>query len=234
MTAGPAVSTLPDRADLSLSGRVLPRVLVVHRNLLVAEVLARRLRVEPDVTSASGSADLQAAVALADGYDLVVLDAGASAVDGSSLLAALLSLPSPPLVLVLGEVDDDPVPWLLGGARGWVPVDIAPERFVEALRVVASGHIWLPGHAYPSAVDRLVRASGVKTKLSGLTIRQLEVLQCLVDGQSTLETARTLNMSHNTVRTHRGRLFGKLAVHGSLDAVALAREAGLTPRRGPS
>jgi len=37
-------------------------------------------------------------------------------------------------------------------------------------------------------------------------------------------------MSANTARTHRRRLFSKLDVHSALEAVAVAREAGLSPR----
>jgi DNA-binding NarL/FixJ family response regulator len=215
---------------LRLSIRDHPRVLVLHQRLLVAQVLARRLSVEPDLSWVGGSDDVDHALQQAASVDIVVLDSGARRSDGASLLAEILALPAAPLVLALGEPDQDPVPALLSGVRGWVPVDVSPEDLVDALRVVAGGHIWLPQHVYAEVVERLVHTRTRQGRLSTLTARQLQVLQCLVDGKSMQETASTLFMSQNTVRTHRTRLFAKLGVHSALEAVAVAREAGLSPR----
>lgn len=217
-------------SGLRLSGREQPRILVLHQRLLVAQVLARRLAQEPDLDWVEGSDDLDHALQRAASVDVVVLDSGARRSDGSGLLSELLALPSPVLVLVLGEAEEDPVPALLSGARGWVPVDVTPEDLVEALHVVSAGHIWLPQHVYAAVVERLVNTRGRQGRLSTLTARQLQVLQCLVNGQSIQDTAAALFMSQNTVRTHRTRLFAKLGVHSALEAVAAAREAGLTPR----
>ncbi|MCW2601710.1 MAG: transcriptional regulator [Frankiales bacterium] len=215
---------------LSLSGRDNPRVLVVHQRLLVAQVLARRLAQEPDLASVDGSDDLGQALRRAASVDLVLLDSGARLSDRSGLLSEILALPFPPLVLVLGEAGEDPVPALLAGARGWVPVDVTPEDLVDALRVVSGGHLWLPQNVYADVVERLVHTRNRQGRLSTLTARQLQVLQCLVDGESIHATAMSLFMSENTVRTHRTRLFAKLGVHSALEAVAIARDAGLSPR----
>lgn len=219
-----------EAAGLRLSGREHPRILVLHRRRLVAQVLARRLAAEPDVTWVGASDDIAHAAQRAESIDVVVLDSGARNPDGSGLLAELVALPAAPLVVVLGESEDDPVPALLSGARAWVPVDVSPEVLVEALHDVCAGRIWLPPNTYPAVVERLVRTRSPEGRLSSLTPRQLQVLQSLVDGHNIQDTAAALFMSPNTVRTHRARLFAKLGVHSALEAVAVAREAGLSPR----
>lgn len=226
---GPPPGASEERG-LSLSRIERPRVLVLHRRLLVAQVLARRLAVEPQVSWATASDDLDHARRLVATVDLVVLDSGARRSDGASLLGELVGLADGPVVLLVGEVDEDPAPALIAGARGWVPLDATLDLLAAALHAVAQGDIWLPQAVYPAVVARLVQSRGGSSRLSTLTRRQLEVLQALVDGLSIQDSATALFMSQNTVRTHRTRLFGKLGVHSALEAVAIAREAGLSPR----
>jgi DNA-binding NarL/FixJ family response regulator len=214
----------------------LERVLVVHRNLLVAEVLARRLAVEPFVAEAVATSDLARAARPSAGgepWDVVVLDAGARGPQGSWPLSDVTVMPIQPPVLLLGDELDDPLAALLGGARGWIPFDVRTEVLVEAVHAVTLGQLWLPQARYSGVVERLLQASNQRSRLLVLTERQLQVLQALVNGQTTQETALTLFMSPNTVRTHRARLFAKLGVHHALEAVVLAREAGLSPQWPP-
>jgi DNA-binding NarL/FixJ family response regulator len=204
----------------------------VHRNLLVAQVLARRLSVEPFLGEVLATSDLSRAARPGPRgacWDVLVLDSGARGPTGIPLLGSVMSLPASSRVMLLGEELDDPVSALTAGARGWIPVDVSIEFLVEAVRAVSQGRIWLPPQLYPDVVDRLLRASDQRSRLAVLTERQLQVLQALVNGQTTQETAATLFMSPNTVRTHRARLFTKLGVHYALEAVVLAREAGLSP-----
>jgi DNA-binding NarL/FixJ family response regulator len=215
-----------------IPGSPLVRVLVVHRNLLVAQVLARRLSVESFLGEVAATSDVTRATRVGtggDAWDVVVLDAGARNPNGSPVLGTVRSQDDPPRVLLLGEDLDDPLPALTAGANGWIPFDVATDVLVEAVRQVSQDRIWLPAQRYPDVVERLLLASTQRSRPSVLTERQLQVLQALVNGQTTRATAQALFMSPNTVRTHRARLFAKLGVHHALEAVVLAREAGLSP-----
>lgn len=70
-----------------------------------------------------------------------------------------------------------------------------------------------------------------EARLSDLRItpRELEILELMSAGHSTREMAERLFVSENTVKTHTGRLFDKLAARRRTQAVQLAREAGLIP-----
>lgn len=61
----------------------------------------------------------------------------------------------------------------------------------------------------------------------GLTPRQFEVLLLLDEGRSTAEIAVALTLSRTTVRNHVASLFAALGVHSRLQAVAVARAAGI-------
>jgi DNA-binding NarL/FixJ family response regulator len=62
--------------------------------------------------------------------------------------------------------------------------------------------------------------------LTGLSPRELQVLNLLVGGASNKTIARRLSLRPNTVRTHVQNIFDKLGVHSRLEAVALMIRGG--------
>jgi len=62
-----------------------------------------------------------------------------------------------------------------------------------------------------------------------LSAREMEVLRLLASTLSTLEIARELVVSANTVHSHVKSIYGKLNVHGRIEALERARELGLLP-----
>ncbi|HWJ60793.1 MAG TPA: response regulator transcription factor [Acidimicrobiales bacterium] len=66
-----------------------------------------------------------------------------------------------------------------------------------------------------------------------LTPRELEVLGCLADGDSTVRIGNRLGMSAATVRSHVQSVLWKLGVHNRSGAVAVAVQTGLIPQLGP-
>jgi PAS domain S-box-containing protein len=64
-----------------------------------------------------------------------------------------------------------------------------------------------------------------------LTTREQEVLGLLASGASTDGVAELLSISASTVRNHVHHILAKLGVHTRLEAVALALQNGLIPRR---
>jgi NarL family two-component system response regulator LiaR len=63
----------------------------------------------------------------------------------------------------------------------------------------------------------------------GITPRELEILEAMAAGFSNREIAERLFVSENTVKTHAGRVFGKLSAQRRTQAVQRAKEAGLIP-----
>ena len=62
-----------------------------------------------------------------------------------------------------------------------------------------------------------------------LTSRELEVLQMLAAGKSNQAIAGELVVTLDTVKKHVSHLLGKLGAANRTEAVARARELGLTP-----
>ena len=64
---------------------------------------------------------------------------------------------------------------------------------------------------------------------TGITPRELEILELIAAGLSTREIAGRVFVSENTVKTHSSRVFDKLGAKRRTQAVQLGKEFGLIP-----
>lgn len=119
---------------------------------------------------------------------------------------------------------------LEAGASGYVPKRAAPEELLTAIRVAASGEVYL----YPSLAKLLVKDYLVQEQpqssentLNGLTPREQEVLTLLADGNSNQEIAEQLTISPKTVARHRENIMRKLNLHSRTELVKYAIRKGI-------
>jgi two-component system response regulator NreC len=118
---------------------------------------------------------------------------------------------------------------LEAGASGYVPKRAAPEELLTAIRVAASGQVYL----YPSLAKLLVRDyldSGRSTSdqiSSDLTDREQEVLTYLAEGANNSEIAASLVISPKTVARHRENIMRKLNLHSRAELVRYAIRKGI-------
>lgn len=71
------------------------------------------------------------------------------------------------------------------------------------------------------------RSREAQAKLTSLTPREMEVLECLVDGQTNKDIAQTLSISPRTVEIHRAHMMEKLQADSLSNALRLAFLAGI-------
>jgi DNA-binding NarL/FixJ family response regulator len=62
---------------------------------------------------------------------------------------------------------------------------------------------------------------------TGLTVRELEILQHIVAGKSNKEIAAELKLSANTVAVHRANIMDALGIHKTAELVVYAIRNGL-------
>ncbi|MHC0433990.1 response regulator transcription factor [Streptomyces sp. O3] len=155
--------------------------------------------------------------------------------DGISLAAGIRSGQSGVRTVVLAERDDPRRAALaLGaGASGWVAKDCSLSRLLAVIRGVLRDETHLPPALLTGVLRELTAARKHRTEserlVESLTPREREVLRCMVAGLGRKAVAERLFLSPHTVRTHMQNVLGKLGVHSTLAAVALARRAGVGP-----
>lgn len=117
---------------------------------------------------------------------------------------------------------------LRAGARGYVLKQSAGKDVIEAVRTVHRGERYLSPKVVEGVVDDYLRNRPVTDPLDALSSRERQVLQLVVEGESTVAIARTLSLSPKTVDSYRSRLMQKLGIEDVPSLVKLAIQHGLT------
>lgn len=160
---------------------------------------------------------------------------GGVPVDGIALVSGVRASHPGIRTVVLAEKDDPrrAAAALQAGASGWVAKDCSLSRLLAVIRGVLRDETHLPPALLTGVLRELTAARKHRTEserlVQSLTPREREVLRCMVAGLGRKAVAERLFLSPHTVRTHMQNVLGKLGVHSTLAAVALARRAGVGP-----
>ncbi|WP_197498674.1 response regulator transcription factor [Mycobacterium scrofulaceum] len=209
-------------------------VLLVDDQDLVRSGLRRILRRKDGFLVAAECADgdeVPAAVA-AHRPDVIVMDLRMRRVDG---IEATRRLGGTPPVLALTTFNEDELlsEALRAGAAGFVLKDSSAEELIRAVRAVARGDSYLD----PAVTARVLTtyrkaAPGPRgTTIAELTTRELDVLTLIGKGLSNAEIADELCISGVTVKSHIGRIFGKLDLRDRAAAIVFAYDNGIVVPR---
>ena len=210
------------------------RILVVDdqplfRRGLIAVLEAGGLTVVGAASSVREAVD----VAVRAQPDLVVADLRLADGSGVDLVRRLADMEgAPPRVVILTESRDpgDMLTALRAGAAGYLTKDQPPERLAVALNGVLAGEAALSRTMAAHLIDdvresqrRMLLASKLPHR-ERLTPRQLEILQHIAAGETTVEIADRLFLSPETVRWHVKAILRKLKARTRAEAAAVLRE----------
>ncbi len=200
------------------------RVLLALRQRLFGDALATALTCMGVEAAVADRRDLESLGSCATPRT-IVLD-----VDGGHQLDALAGPADGARVIVLAsDVDDSLVAQVLArGGRGVVSLDASLEDLREAIEAVGHGSTAVRG----VGLKQLFRGTSLTSVNTHggtptLTVREASILARLAQGASTREVAAELGITTNTARTHIQNILGKLNVHSTLEASALATRLGL-------
>lgn len=159
-----------------------------------------------------------------DGVDMLLF-----AADRTSLpVAARLGRASGvSLVALLDTASDSAVEAALeaGVSSLLVRSELTPSALSATLRMVARGNASLPAKLLGRLLDRA--ANGSRHGSTGLTMRELDVLRLLADGEDTREIAGLLSYSERTVKNVVHDVLVKMNCRNRAHAVALATRHGV-------
>src|SRR3989449_5334135 len=199
-------------------------VLLVDDHSLVRRGFRRILEDDPDIVVVGEASDGDEAIRLARKLQprVVVMDCALPGTSGLLATRRILEISPEVAVLMLSMHSEDT--WvrqaLDAGARGYILKNAVDLELVTAIRRVAAGETVLD--------PQLSRPAGLKGERDyGLTVRELEILQLIVDGKANKEIAAQLDLSVNTVAVHRANIMDALGIHKTAELVVYAIRNGL-------
>jgi DNA-binding NarL/FixJ family response regulator len=199
-------------------------VLLVDDHSLVRRGFRRMLEDEPDLNVVGEASDGQEAIQQAQLLKprVIVMDCALPEMNGIQATRRILEFAPQTLVLMLTMHTEDT--WvrqaLEAGAKGYVLKNALDLELGSAIRRMVNGETVLDGQL--SFQQSLKGERG-----SGLTAREVEILQLICDGKSNKEIAAQLDLSVNTVAVHRANIMDALGIHKTAELVVYAIRNGL-------
>lgn len=199
-------------------------VLLVDDHALVRRGFRRMLEDEPDISVVGEASDGEEAIRLARELkpQVILMDSALPHVSGLDATRRILAARPASLILMLSMHSEDTLvrQALDAGARGYILKNAVDLELPAAVRRVVAGEIVLSA--------QLSRSDALKgERNSGLTVRELQILQLIVNGKSNKEIAEQLDLSVNTVGVHRANIMDALGIHKTADLVVYAIRNGL-------
>lgn len=123
------------------------------------------------------------------------------------------------IMLTVFEDDDSILRAISAGASGYLHKSATSEQILSSLRAMLLGGVPMNPRIARKILDMFVRLSGAEVDY-GLTDREREVLQLLIDGLPKKAIADRLFVSFHTVDSHLRNIYAKLQVNSRSSAVA--------------
>ena len=217
------------------------KILVVDDHPLILEALhhvLRQLDRTVDVYDARTARDGRELVVRHADAGLLLLDLSLPDADGFAFLSELRAdYPAlPVVVLSASDRREDILHSIDLGAMGFIPKTSSNQVMLQALRLVLSGGVYLPpvalgtrAGAEPPPPRASEPAHGASARDLGLTARQAQVLQLILQGKPNKVICRELGLAEGTVKIHVAAILRALNVSTRTQAVIEASRLGLHP-----
>lgn len=159
---------------------------------------------------------------------VLLLDVGLPGINGIDALAQLRQLAPRTAIVILTVFEDDDKIFraICAGAAGYLLKTSSTEDIAAAIRSAATGGSPINPTIARRVLDMFSQANPPQ-KDYGLTPREKEILQLLVQGHSTKEAAAQLEISYHTADGYIRDIYEKLQVNTRSGVVAKALKEGL-------
>lgn len=202
-------------------------VLIADDHAILREGLKSILSETDDIrvyTEASSGAEvLQKVDALC--CNVIVLDISMPQGNGLETLQTLRGkgVKIPILILSMHEEDQYALSMIKAGADGYLTKESAPEKLIEAIRIVAKGRKYIS----ENLVEKMAFAldeNNDKLPHEQLAKREYEVMLMISAGEKSHHIAQKLGISPKTINTYKNRIFEKMQMNNTAQITRYAVE----------
>ena len=199
------------------------RVLSADDHPLISEGIAAIINSQPDMTLVSQARSGTEAIQQyrEQRPDVTLMDLRLPDLSGiDAMIAIRAEFPAARVVMLTtfdGDVEIQRA--LQAGARGYLLKNMPPDEMLDVIRQVHAGKKRVPAEVAAQLADHMGEEE--------LTIREVEVLRKVAEGNRNKDIGRMLFISEETVKVHIKHVMEKLGAKDRTQAIAIAVRRGI-------
>lgn len=212
------------------------RVLIIDDHRMLRDGLKTALTLKSagiDYHISEAGSWTEAVIHLGDHFDIAFVDVDLPGTRGFQVTRLLKE--GQPTLRVLGISAFSEVTFvrqmLEAGACGFIMKNIEADELSRAVRIVLSGKYYFSSEAAEMLLVSGIRIPRCKREKEALTIREKEVVECILEGLTNEEIGNRLGISKRTVETHRGNIFEKLNIRSSAELIRRTYEGTISLKK---
>lgn len=244
----PASNLAPHRtssvSEVNSTSRIATRIIIADDETIFRESLQVVLQIGGRFEVIGSCSDGEAALDLARNLnpDVLLLKYRPPENGDASVLMHLENFDAGKVILVCHSISqEETILALRRGIRGIILKTERTDSLIECISKIAQGGFWLGTDGINKLVQALFELEQSKARPKnyfGLTPREIEIVEVVMEGYSNSEIAANLSLSEQTVKHHLSHIFDKLGVFSRVE-LALAvnhniREAPQCALLGPA
>lgn len=205
------------------------RIVVVDDHALFRAGLISLLSQMPEIEVIGEAGDAREAIEVVGRKtpDVVLLDVNMPGLSGIEAVERIKKITAARvLMLTISKQDEDLFGAIAAGADGYLLKNAEPDELIRAIKIVAEGQAVLSPEVTTRILKAVSKSQGYSYETQ-LSLREMEVLECLSQGKTSSQIAADLFISENTVKTHVRHILEKLEAANRAEAVSRAIQLGL-------
>lgn len=201
-------------------------IYLIDDHHVLRQAIATMLEAEADIVIVGQSGEGRAAIneIIELKPDLAIVDLKMPGMGGLAVIGEIARAVPKMGIIVFTMYDNPAYVWEAtnAGASGYVLKSAGKDDLLRAIRAVRSGAAYLQAEVTKPLLQRLAQDAREQGRKGLLSAREVQVLECLSDGQSNKVIASSLAISEDTVKAHLKSLYEKLGASDRAHAVAIA------------
>lgn len=209
----------------------LYRIVLIDDSRMVRLGLREQLSGNPDFRIVGEAMSAAEGIELVEQLepDVVLLDVSLPDVSGMEACRQIVAR-TPSMRVLMLSIHDDPAVIrgaIAAGAQGYVLKDAPVEMWLDAIRRVADGDVFLQPQLIHMVLKEVrTMANGLSSKgLADLSPQEQRLLPLLAEGKTNKEIASVLELSDKTVKNYLSTIFSKLGITRRTQAATLYARA---------